>query len=87
MKDSISYEKILNITDAFQIASGQTFAIDSTKGILDYITNFGNICITGIPNNVDKYIETSYDLSTLYKSIDKSIDISLDTNFSKYFNH
>lgn len=35
INDNISYQEILNIVYAFQIVSGQTFTIDSTKEILD----------------------------------------------------
>jgi hypothetical protein len=81
----ISYDDVLNIIDAFQIASAQGYAVGKTKGILDFIKNYGKIVVTKIPNSDDLEIKTISDLSKLYSSIDKNINIDTDKIFATYY--
>ena len=39
MKRNIDYVDLLKITDAFQVSSGQNYAIERTKILLDYVKN------------------------------------------------
>ncbi len=83
--NSITYEEILKITNAFQIASGQGYAIGKTKGILDYIKNYGEVIIENNSENKNFIIKNKYDLSRFYENIDKNINIEIDVNFKSYF--
>jgi hypothetical protein len=83
--NTLSYDEILSITDAFQIASGQSYAIGRTKGILDFLKNHGEILVVNIPNGSDLALKSAFDLSNLYLSIDKYIDICHDKIFFQYF--
>ena len=40
--NSLSYKELLDIADAFQIASAQSFAIGKTKDLLEFISK-GNL--------------------------------------------
>ena len=42
------YKKIQEIIDAYQIASGQTFALNKTKELLDIIDKFGKLEVISI---------------------------------------
>lgn len=81
----ITNEEILNIMDAFQIASAQGYAIGKTKGILDYMKNYGEIIIKNDSDNQNFIIMNKYDLSKFYKNIEKNINIEIDVNFASYF--
>lgn len=81
----ISYNEILDITNAFQIASGQSYAIEKTKGLLDFLNDGKEILITNAPNDI--VLRSKTDLYSLYLSIDKYINIVDDSNFSSYFKH
>ena len=79
----ISYSEICDITYAFQIASGQSYAIGKTKGMLDYLDRFGNIHIVDLPNGKEVYLKTNSDLADLYLSHDKCIDLKENSSFSE----
>lgn len=82
----ISYKEINDIMIAFQIASGQGFAIGKTKALLDYLKR-GNILV--IENfedsNENKIAKSMGDLAMIYKKIDSFIDIANDKDFKEYF--
>jgi translation initiation factor 2 beta subunit (eIF-2beta)/eIF-5 len=80
----LTYEEILKIADAFQIASGQGYAIGKTKGILDYLEKYGEINVSNLSNN-KLVIQNKYDLSAIFNEIDKYISIETDLNFNQYF--
>lgn len=80
----IAYDEILKITDAFQIASGQGFAIGKTKGMLDFLKNCGEIIIKN-DEEIKTVLKTKYDLAKLYFSIDPYIRIENDIIFNSYF--
>jgi len=81
----IDYSEILNITDAFQIASAQGYAIGKTKGILDFLKKYGHIHIMSIPKKGELTLKTNDDLYLLFRDIDNDIDIKADSNFESYF--
>jgi hypothetical protein len=81
----ITYNEILKITDAFQIASAQGYAIGKTKGILDFLKKYGELHIISIPEKEELTLKTSEDLYLLFRGIDNDIDIKGDYNFEGYF--
>lgn len=81
----ITYEDILKITDAFQIASGQGYAIGRTKAILDFLKKYGDVHIMSIPKKGELTLKTNDDLYLLFRDIDNDIDIKADSNFESYF--
>ena len=83
--NSITYEEILKITDAFQIASGQRYAVGRTKGMLDFLKKYGNVDIISFPQEEKIMLKTNEDLYSLFKDIDNDIDIKSDSNFVQYF--
>lgn len=83
--NTITYEEILEILEAFQIASAQGYAIGKTKGILNYIKNYGKIIIEDHFDNQKITLMNNHDLSEFYKKIDNSIDIEIDPAFITYF--
>lgn len=83
--NSITYEEILKITDAFQIASGQGYAIGRTKTILDFFKKYGDVHIMSIPKKGELTLKTNDDLYLLFRDIDNDIDIKADSNFESYF--
>ena len=82
---TISFEEIKNIIEAYQIASGQGYAIGKTKGILGFLKNYGEIKIINDVGELKLILKTKLDLVSLYKSMDHFIDIKNDVNFGKYF--
>lgn len=84
--NTISYKEISDIMTAFQIASGQEFAVGRTKALLDYLKK-GNVLI--IENfedsNENKIAKSILDLAMIYKNIDSYIDIMNDKDFKEYF--
>ena len=85
VNNNISYNELLDITNAFQITSAQGYAIGSTKGILDFLKNYGEILITDAPDEKNIRLKKISDLSELYLVIDEFIDIKHDHNFSTYW--
>ncbi|MEL4308121.1 hypothetical protein [Joostella sp. CR20] len=83
--NSITYEEILGIANAFQIASGQGYAIGKTKGILDFLKKYGDVHIISIPEEGELILKTNNDLYILLRDIDNNIDIKADSSFETYF--
>lgn len=81
----LTNQEILNIIEAFQIASAQGYAIMKTKGILDYLKNNGEIYVENTFLKQKQVIKNIYDLSMFYKEIDQNIDLEKDVTFSTYF--
>lgn len=82
----ISFKEICEILDAFQIASGQGFAIGKTKAILGYIKEGNNLIIENFEySNNQKIIHSLKELVNIYKDIDQFIDLSTDKDFKSYF--
>lgn len=81
----INFTEISEILEAFQVASAQGYAIGKTKGILDYLKNYGEIYIEDTPFKQKQVITNIYDLSVFYKKIYQDIDIEKDVNFLAYF--
>jgi len=83
---AISFKEICEILDAFQIASGQGFAIGKTKAILEYIKKGNNLIIQNYEySNNQKIIYSINELINIYKNIDQFIDLSTDKDFKNYF--
>lgn len=83
--NTLDYNDILYITDAFQIASAQGYAIGKTKGMLDFFKKYGHIHIMYIPKKGELTLKTNDDLYLLFRDIDNDIDIKADPNFESYF--
>ena len=82
----IEFEDLIEIADAFQIASGQSYAIGNTKGIMDYIIENGSIVIRNYSSlENDKQVNSILKLNEIFKQIDKYIDFKNDKDFSQYF--
>lgn len=81
----VSFEEILNILEAFQIASAQGYATMKTKGILDYLKNHQEIFIDDTFLKVKYKIKDKYELSAFYNKIDPNINIEKDKIFLNYF--
>lgn len=76
--NTLDYSDILNITNAFQIASAQGYAIGKTKEILDFLKKYGELHIMSIPEKGELTRKTSEDLYLLLRDIDNDIDIKPD---------
>ena len=61
--NTIPVEEIQNIIDAFQIASGQGYAIGNTKGILGFLKNYGEIKIINDVGELKLILQTKFDFS------------------------
>lgn len=84
--NAISYNEISNILDAFQIASGQGFAIGKTKAILEFLKNGNSLTIENFNNtNENRKITSISELDDIYKNIDVSVNLSIDKDFIEYF--
>lgn len=77
------YEKIQEIIDALQIASGQTFALNKTKELLDTIDKFGKLEVISI--NSTKVLNSFIELRDYIITIDSFIDIKNEKMLSHYF--
>lgn len=77
----INITEILEILEAFQVASAQSYAIGKTKGILDYLKNYGEIYIEDTHFKQKQVITNMSDLSIFYKKICQNIDIEKDIFF------
>ena len=85
-KASISFKEICEILDAFQIASGQGFAIGKTKALLDFLKNGKSFIIENFNyTNETKEVSSIKQLVNIYKHIDQFIDLSNDKDFKEYF--
>lgn len=62
----INITEILEISEAFQVASAQGYAIGKTKGILDYLKNYGEIYVENTFLKQKQIIKNIYDLSMFY---------------------
>lgn len=83
---SISYKDICDIMDAFQIASGQGFAIGRTMALLDFIQSGKSIIIINFDHlDKDKIIDSVEQLVDIYKDIDQLFDLNREKDFLKYF--
>jgi hypothetical protein len=82
----IAYQELLNIADAFQIASGQSYAIGNATGLFDYLKDGKPITILNFNHSTQTKILLSVkDLADTFKSIDQYIDLRNDDDFKKYF--
>ena len=81
----VSIEEILNIIEAFQVASGQGYATMKTRGILDYLKNHQEIFIDDSFLKAKYKIKDKYELSAFYNKIDPNIELEKDVKFSTYF--
>lgn len=83
---SISYKEICEILDAFQIASGQSFAIGKTNALLDFLKDGSSITIENFGySNENKKLSTIKQLANIYKDIDQYVDLTTDNDFKQYF--
>lgn len=82
----ISYSYILIIADAFQIVSGQRYALDKTKILLNMLAT-KSLNIEGYPNKPICEIFTPTDLSNLFKEIDSNIKLEREFELEHYFSH
>lgn len=84
--NAISYKEVCEILDAFQIASGQGFAIAKTKALLDFLKDGNSITIENFEySNENKKVSTIKQLVNIYKDIDQFIDLANDKDFKQYF--
>ena len=84
--NTISYKEVCEILDAFQIASGQSFAIGKTKAFLEYLSNGNSFTIENFDYSNKKIVVSSIkELVNIYKGIDQIIDLTIDNDFKEYF--
>jgi hypothetical protein len=84
---SIDYQELLDITNAFQIASAQSYATGNTKALLDFLKGGNTITILNFDySTTTKVLKSIRDLADTLKSIDPYIDLPNDEDFKKYFN-
>ncbi|MGE0569389.1 MAG: hypothetical protein AB7O73_15725 [Bacteroidia bacterium] len=82
----ISYEELREIMDAFQIASGQGFAIGKTKALLDYLKTGRVLTVEHFDySDQKKLVSTVNELANIYMDIDNSINLPTDKDFKEYF--
>jgi hypothetical protein len=85
-KKFIEYKQVLDICNAFQITSGQDFAIGCTYAILDFILKDGHIDIRDFENqNQVRNASSINEFLEIINSIDKNINLKNDPKFSQYF--
>lgn len=83
---TISYQEICEVLYAFQIASGQGFAIGKTKALLDFLKEGKSIVIENFDySDDDKKISSIIELVNIYKDIDQFIELNTDKDFKQYF--
>lgn len=83
---SIDYQEVLDIVDAFQVASGRSYAVGNTKAWLDFLAEGGLITIRNFDrSSSSRILKSAKDLSDMFKTIDQYVDLSSDVEFSKYF--
>jgi hypothetical protein len=88
MGNTIDYTDLLKIADAFQIASGQGYAIEKTTVLLDFIKNGYTLVIENFPGASEHKIVSSADeLADIFKSIDEYIDLKEETALKRYFKY
>lgn len=82
----ISFRELSEILEAFQVSSGQNFAIGSTTILLNYLKS-GNAFVVGNYNysGENKNISSVKDLLALYKEIDLCVDLTIDKDLKHYF--
>jgi hypothetical protein len=83
---AIEYEELLRIATAFQVASGQSFAIGSTKGILEHLKKGNTVTILNqgeFPGPIK--LVSVVDLAKAFKNIDQHIDLVNDSDFKNFF--
>lgn len=84
--NTISYKEVCEILDAFQIASGQSFAIGKTKALLEYLSKGNSFTIENFEySNKNKDVSSIKELVNIYKDIDQFIDLTTDKDFKQYF--
>jgi len=88
MGNTIDYTELLKITDAFQIASGQGYAIEKTSTLLDFIKNGYALVIENFPRRGEhKIVSSVEELADIFKSIDEYIDLKEEVALKKYFKY
>ncbi|KAF2508679.1 hypothetical protein EYY60_16285 [Flavobacterium zhairuonense] len=80
----IAYDEMLKIADAFQTASGQGLVIGKTKGMLDFLKNYGEIIVSN-DEGIKTVLKTNHDLAGFYSLIDPCIAIEKDVIFNIFF--
>jgi hypothetical protein len=86
VSSTITYREVLEILDAFQIASGQSFAIGKTKALLDFLKQGKSIKIENFDyTDNTKEVSSVKELVNIYKDIDQFVDLSNDKDFKEYF--
>lgn len=83
---SIDFSELLVIVDAFQIASGQSFAAGNTKGMLDFLKEGNTITVMNFNRTTDTTIlKSASDLAEAIRKIDQYVDLASDDHFREYF--
>jgi len=81
---SVSYHQLTDIANAFQISSGQSFAIGSIQGILEYLRTGKTIAITN-NHSATRRITSAKDLDNILNTIAPNITLFSDPDFKAYF--
>ncbi len=83
---AISYKELCDILNAYQIASGQSFAFGKTKALFDYLKEGHSFTIESFNNsNEERVVSSINELANIYKDIDQFIDLHKDKDFKEYF--
>lgn len=81
---TIKQSDIQEIIDAFQVASGQSYAIKNTEKILLMLEKYNGIEILLVDNSLIK-ISNAEELSDYILSIDEYVDLKKINDLKKYF--
>jgi hypothetical protein len=83
---SITYTDLVEILDAFQIASGQTYAIGKTKALILYLKKKNVLKIENFKHSgKDRNVTSIEELADIFKSMDEYIDLRTHKDFKEYF--
>ena len=86
VNNAISYKELCEILDAFQISSGQSFAIGKTKALLEYLSKGNSFIIENFEySKKNKNVSSIKELVNIYKEIDQFVDLATDKDFKQYF--
>lgn len=80
---TIAYSEILDIINAYQVASMNAIGTGEIKGILTFLDKGMKITIHN--NEKQEIIKNKFLFANFLKSIDSAIDLTTSRNFTEYF--
>ena len=83
VNQAVPFKGFRDIADAFQVASGQGYAIGKTLGMLSYIKKGHTFLIKGFEGS-DVQVRTTAELADLFKHLDPYLDLKTEKAFAEY---